>query len=83
MKNDKMVVEGFYQKVAEILRTQHTYNDHRPMRRWNRQLGNGRYPGHGVVRIYGDVVVSMLRNPAVIGTYKQEDFFKALEEATR
>jgi hypothetical protein len=50
--------QAFYAKCAEILNIPHVF--HVPVRRktrWNtRFLGNGRYPGFGLVQCYGCVV---------------------------
>lgn len=77
-----MLVEGFYQEVAVILKTQHEYRRIHNMRRWTRSLGNGRYPDHGVVRVYGQTVVAMFSNPPLVKTFQSHDqFFDALREA--
>jgi hypothetical protein len=48
----------FYENCAEILDIQHDYNDPVPRRtRWNtRFLGNGRFPGFGLVQCFGSSV---------------------------
>jgi hypothetical protein len=49
---------AFYERCSEILKIEHVYNT--PVRRrnrWNtRRLGNGRYPGFGLVQCYGGSV---------------------------
>lgn len=51
-----MSSEDFYRLVGDILGHQQ-YIPQTPQRgkagRWNRRLGNGRYPGWGLVRRYG------------------------------
>lgn len=46
---------AFYEKCAEILNIDHEFNE--PVRRrtrWNtRRLGNGRFPGFGLVQCFG------------------------------
>ncbi len=48
----------FYENCAEILKIDHNYHDPVPRRtRWNaRFLGNGRYPGFGLVQCFGSSV---------------------------
>lgn len=45
----------FYERCSAILGIVHEYNTPVPRRnRWNaRRLGNGRYPGFGLVQCYG------------------------------
>lgn len=45
----------FYERCSVILGIAHEYNTPVPRRnRWNaRRLGNGRYPGFGLVQCYG------------------------------
>lgn len=66
--------EAFYAKCAEILNIEHVF--HVPVRRktrWNtRFLGNGRYPGFGLVQCYGSVVrVVSKRGTRVFNTYEE------------
>lgn len=53
--------ETFYGACAEALGIPHDYR--RPVRRrtrWsNRRLGNGRFPGFGLVRLHGETVIVM------------------------
>lgn len=48
--------QEFYARCAEILNIEHEYNTPVPKRnRWNtRRTGNGRYPGFGLIRCYGN-----------------------------
>lgn len=66
--------EAFYAKCAEILNIEHVF--HIPVRkktRWNtRFLGNGRYPGFGLVQCYGCVVrVVSKHGTRVFNTYEE------------
>jgi hypothetical protein len=48
----------FYDNCAKILKIEHTFNEPVPRRnRWNtRRLGNGRYPGFGLVQCFGSYI---------------------------
>jgi hypothetical protein len=50
--------EAFYARCSEILGIPHEYHDPVPRRnRWNtRRLGNGRFPGFGLIQSYGGPV---------------------------
>lgn len=69
MKDDE-----FYNEVARLLNTSHEYYRHVDIRkgktyrtRWNnRQPGNGRFPEFGLVRLFGDTVQIILRQPKEI-----------------
>lgn len=54
--------QDFYAKCGEILDIDHDY--HRPFSkrtRWNaRTIGNGRYPGFGVIRRYSDTLIHVV-----------------------
>ena len=47
---------AFYERCGEILGIAHVYNKPVPRRnRWNnRRLGNGRFPGFGLIQCYGN-----------------------------
>ena len=53
----------FYARCGEILGIEHKWNDPVPRRtRWNnRFIGNGRYPGYGLIRVYGSEVMVQSR----------------------
>jgi hypothetical protein len=53
MTNDEK--KQFYAQCGEILGIEHKWNDPVPRRtRWNtRLIGNGRFPGFGLIRCYG------------------------------
>jgi hypothetical protein len=48
--------KAFYERCSEMLGIAHVYNTPVPRRnRWNaRRLGNGRYPGFGLIQCYGN-----------------------------
>lgn len=50
--------QAFYETCGIILGIDHDYNDPVPRRnRWNtRRLGNGRYPGFGLVQCFGSTM---------------------------
>lgn len=54
----------FYERCSEILGIEHVYNT--PVRRrnrWNtRRLGNGRYPGFGLIQCFGNGARVMSRH---------------------
>ncbi|NBB17699.1 hypothetical protein GVN21_20250 [Caulobacter sp. SLTY] len=68
MRNEKLLVEqGFYQACAERLGAETHYRPFPYSRRtrWNaREPGNGRYPGFGLIRLFGETVHIQLRRPA-------------------
>ena len=57
MTNDEK--EAFYTRCGEILGIEHEWNTPVPRRtRWNtRFIGNGRYPGFGLIRCYGEQIM--------------------------
>lgn len=72
--------EEFYHQVANLLHTIHVFKEpRRYLRRWgDRTPGNGRFPGHGIVRVFApqDIHVA-LYEPVLTGTFKS--FASALE----
>lgn len=50
--------EAFYDRVAEALGMEHEFRTpNRRRTRWNnRKLGNGRFPGFGLVRVHGSMI---------------------------
>lgn len=58
MKN-KEEKEYFYNECSKILNIEHSFNTpvkHR--NRWNtRNLGNGRFPGFGLIRCFGSIIL--------------------------
>lgn len=64
----------FYDKCSRILNIDHDYHD--PVRRrtrWNtRNLGNGRYPGFGLVQCFGvSVRVVSKQGTKMFSTYEE------------
>jgi hypothetical protein len=57
MTNDEK--KEFYARCGEILGIEHMWNDPVPRRtRWNtRLIGNGRFPGFGLIRCYGSQIM--------------------------
>lgn len=56
-KEDKSVEQGFYQEVSELLCVPNTYkpNPYAYKTRWNnREAGNGRFPGMGLIRMFSE-----------------------------
>lgn len=76
--------QDFYNGCAEILGVEHKY--HVPYfrkTRWNaRTLGNGRFPGYGVVRMFNASCIQvMLTRPTVNKVFDcKEDVFEFLKE---
>ena len=73
--------KAFYAQCGEILGIAHEWNDPVPRRtRWNtRLIGNGRFPGFGLIRCYGyQVMVSsrlgtkMFASTDAVYTYLKE-----------
>lgn len=84
--NENVRVEGFYQSVAEMLQCDGHYREFPFGRRtrWNnRSPGNGRFPGHGLVRYFGPSVIQVsLINPPVSGLFGDpESALEAIRKA--
>ncbi len=83
--NDENAVEGFYQAVAKLLECEaHRYTV--PLRkrtRWNnRHPGNGRFPGHGIVRYFGPShVLIRLTNPSLNGLFSADEALEAIRSS--
>ena len=57
---------NFYKKCAKVLNVDYTCEDFiYPYRtRWNNRLaGNGRFPGYGIIRKFGDKIQVSFRHP--------------------
>jgi len=69
-----MNAEEFYRKVADILGAHHTQAPAwtgSTRRRWDRRLGSGRFPGHGIVRFFSATEIHVaLRHPPVTGSFE-------------
>lgn len=73
-ENDASVEEGFYREVARLLDCRCHHYERFPYERrnrWNhRRLGNGRYPGHGIVRRFSAGMISVqLNSPRLSGVF--------------
>src|ERR1044071_5447312 len=84
-----MNIEEFYERCAQLLATEYISrpapgpierlrhdgtirNTHKT--RWNdRDPGNGRFPGRGLVRHFGSAVFVNLHDPPLWGTFKSSD----------
>ena len=61
--------EGFYRRCAAILGTDYgctPFTGHRRTRWNNRAPGSGRFPDHGLIRLFGNTVQIALRHPATL-----------------
>jgi hypothetical protein len=61
--------EEFYARCADLLGTVHEYLPftHYARTRWNnRKPGSGRFPGCGIIRIFGDEIHIAIRAPIAI-----------------
>lgn len=70
------VEERFYQACAKLLCAPHEYRPFAPRRRnrWNRLKGNGRFPGHGCVRMFGENSIHvMLTKPRLNKSFSSCD----------
>lgn len=71
-----MTDEEFYTKVAEVLETDYTFWKPTGLwkKRWGpRDPGNGRYPGHGLVRIFGSQVHVSLYDPPLSKVFDSKE----------
>jgi hypothetical protein len=74
MQKTKEEKKEFYEKCGNILKIEHVYVEPVPRRnRWNtRRIGNGRYPGFGLIRCYGTTVTVVSKNGSrVYKTYEE------------
>jgi hypothetical protein len=73
--------KAFYEECANILEIEHEYNTPVHKRtRWNtRNLGNGRYPGFGLVQCFGSSMRVVSRNGTRIFN-EYEDVYAYLKE---
>jgi hypothetical protein len=61
----------FYEKCAGILGTQYNcqpFTQYKRTRWNNRSAGSGRYPGYGIIRVFGDMVQINIRHPFILNT---------------
>lgn len=64
-----MTDDDFYERCAELLGTRYDctpFTGHRRTRWNNRAPGSGRFPGHGLIRLFGDTVQIVLRHPVAM-----------------
>ena len=64
-----MNVDDFYAECAVILGVAHEGEEftHYKRTRWNnRRPGRGRFPGAGLIRVFGDVVHINIRSPVIV-----------------
>ena len=89
MMEDKHVVEqGFYNRCAELLCVPHTYKPfatfaQKRTRWYNREPGNGRFEGCGLIRMYSPNLIHVcLKRPFKINRWfsDPEDVIKLLKE---
>ncbi len=88
MNEEKLEVEeGFYLECAKLLNcAEHTYRKYPYSKRtrWNnRMAGNGRYPGHGLIRMFGvNLIHVALFEPRLNGQFKcVDDVYEAIKKA--
>ena len=77
-ENEISVEQGFYEECAKLLDcAEHTYRKfpYRKRTRWNnRTAGNGRFPGHGLVRMFSHNLITVsLYQPKCRGTFATAD----------
>jgi len=70
--------EKFYLNVAKIIGcADHNYRPYpfRKRTRWNtRTIGNGRFPGHGIIRRFSDNNIHVqLYNPNIKGVFRSDE----------
>jgi len=75
----------FYDRCAELLGIDHEYTEPVLKRtRWNsRRNGNGRYPGFGLIRCYGDTVVIITSKYGTKTFPNFDEVYKFLEEINK
>ncbi len=85
MNEENTVEQAFYQDCAKLLGTEHDYQPYpyRRRNRWNNRVpGNGRFPGFGLIRLFGDRVHIQLRSPVRVNLWCSRDdaleYLKAL-----
>lgn len=81
--------EAFYDECSRILGAPYSYRapPYRKLTRWNnRAPGNGRFPGYGLIRMFGPHHIQIaLRRPAEINRlcHSEEEAFTALKAAAQ
>ena len=77
----EMTDEQFYEECASLLGTTHEgqpFPFYKRTRWNNRTAGRGRFPGRGIIRVFGDVVHVSLNNPALHMVGSKEEVLAAL-----
>ncbi len=85
MNEEEWTVEGLYRECAILLNADHTYKKfpYRKKTRWNnRAPGNGRFIGHGLIRVFSlKCIIVSLYNPRFSGQFNNPtDALVALKE---
>lgn len=82
-----MTDDEFYRRCGEILGVSHegAAFGHYQRTRWNnRTPGRGRYPGRGMVRLFGDTVhIALSQPPCTRVIHGREDALQMLEHLTQ
>lgn len=79
----QMTNEEFYRECARLLDCEHEGEPFKYYRRtrWNNRVpGQGRFAGHGIIRVFGDKVHVSLTNPQLWMIGSKEDVLKVLSE---
>lgn len=74
---------SFYEECARLLGTSYECEPfpYRKRTRWNnRAPGSGRYPGIGIIRVFGDEVHVTLHNPRLIFRGTKEEVLALLSK---
>ncbi len=71
-----MTNEEFYAECAALLGVDHEgkpFTHYRRTRWNNRTPGQGRYPGCGIIRVFGSTVHIALNSPSLSGTFSSKE----------
>lgn len=76
--------EEFYKNCSEILGIEHNYQTPVKYRnRWNtRKLGNGRFPGYGLIQCFGNNV-RVINKQGTFWFKSYEEVYALLEKSTK
>lgn len=75
----------FYRECARLLNTTHEGQPfpYRYRTRWNNRVaGQGRFPNHGIIRIFGDMVHVALTSPTLNFVGTKEEVLARLRDET-
>lgn len=81
-----MTNESFYAECAALLGCSHdgVPFPYQYRTRWNnRTPGQGRFEGHGIIRVFGDIVHVALTNPQIIMQGTKEEVLAKLKECVK